>query len=31
LIAMVRLMQAEADGRLKPSASDTEFELTLCS
>ena len=31
LMAMVRLMQAEADGRLKPSSSDTEFELTLCS
>jgi cell division protein ZapD len=31
LMAMVRLMQAEADGRLRPSASDTEFELTLCS
>jgi len=31
LMAMVRLMQPDADGRLKPSASDTEFELTLCS
>jgi cell division protein ZapD len=31
LMAMVRLMQTEADGRLKPSSSDTEFELTLCS
>jgi cell division protein ZapD len=31
LMAMVRLMQPETDGRLKPSASDTEFELTLCS
>ncbi len=31
LMAMVRLMQAEADGRLRPSAGDTEFELTLCS
>ena len=31
LMAMVRLMQPEADGRLKPSAGDTEFELTLCS
>jgi cell division protein ZapD len=31
LMAMVRMMQAEADGRLKPSAGDTEFELTLCS
>ncbi len=31
LMAMVRLMQPEADGRLRPSSSDTEFELTLCS
>jgi len=31
LMAMVRLMQPETDGRLKPSSSDTEFELTLCS
>jgi len=31
LMAMVRLMQPEADGRLKPSSADTEFELTLCS
>ena len=31
LMAMVRLMQAEADGRLRPSAADTEFELTLCA
>ena len=31
LMAMVRLMQAEADGRLRPSSTDTEFELTLCS
>lgn len=31
LMAMVRLMQPDADGRLKPSTSDTEFELTLCS
>jgi cell division protein ZapD len=31
LMAMVRLMQADTDGRLKPSANDTEFELTLCS
>lgn len=31
LMAMVRIMQAEADGRLRPSAGDTEFELTLCA
>ena len=31
LMAMVRLMQPEADGRLRPSSNDTEFELTLCS
>jgi cell division protein ZapD len=31
LMALVRLMQPEADGRLRQSAGDTEFELTLCS
>ncbi len=31
LMAMVRLMQQDADGRLRPSAADTEFELTLCA
>jgi cell division protein ZapD len=31
LMAMVRMMLADADGRLRPSANDTEFELTLCS
>jgi cell division protein ZapD len=31
LMALVRLMHAEADGRLRPSSKDTEFELTLCS
>jgi cell division protein ZapD len=31
LMAMVRLMQLDADGRLRPSSNDTEFELTLCS
>ncbi len=31
LMAMVRLMQPDTDGRLRPSANDTEFELTLCS
>ena len=30
-MAMVRLMQQDADGRLRPSAADTEFELTLCA
>jgi len=31
LMAMVRMMQAESDGRLRPSADDTPFELTLCA
>lgn len=31
LMAMVRMMQPEADGRLRPSSGDTEFELTLCA
>lgn len=31
LLAMVRFMQQDADGRLKPSHDDTAFELTLCS
>ena len=31
LMATVRLMQPEADGRLRPTADDCEFELTLCS
>ena len=31
LMASVRMMQPEADGRLRPSTADTEFELTLCS
>ncbi len=31
LLAMVRFMQQDADGRLKPSHDDTEFELTLCA
>ena len=31
LRAMRRIMQPDADGRLKPCANDTEFELTLCS
>ena len=31
LMASVRLMRPDADGRLKPSTDDTTFELTLCS
>lgn len=31
LMAMVRMMQPEADGRLRSSSADVEFELTLCS
>jgi len=31
LMAMVRFMQQDADGRLKPSQGDTAFELTLCA
>jgi len=31
LMAMVRMMQADADGRLRPSTADTAFELTLCT
>ena len=31
LMAMVRLMRQEADGRLRPSNADASFELTLCS
>ncbi len=31
LMAMVRMMQADPEGRLRPSTADTEFELTLCS
>jgi cell division protein ZapD len=31
LMAMVRLMQPDSEGRLRPSSNDTEFELTLCS
>jgi cell division protein ZapD len=27
----VRLMRQDAEGRLKPSAADASFELTLCS
>ena len=31
LMVLVRLMRQEADGRLRPSDADTEFELTLCA
>ena len=31
LMVSVRLMRQEADGRLKPSAADAGFELTLCA
>jgi hypothetical protein len=27
----VRLMRFESDGRLRPSAEDASFELTLCA
>jgi hypothetical protein len=30
-MAMVRMMQADAEGRLRPSTADTAFELTLCT
>lgn len=31
LMVQVRVMRQEADGRLRPNASDTSFELTLCA
>jgi cell division protein ZapD len=31
LMVMVRLMRQDADGRLRPAATDTSFELTLCA
>ena len=31
LMMLVRLMRQEADGRLRPSAADSSFELTLCA
>jgi cell division protein ZapD len=31
LMALVRFMRADAEGRLRPAAADTTFELTLCS
>jgi cell division protein ZapD len=30
LMVSVRFMQADAEGRMRPAATDTEFELTLC-
>jgi hypothetical protein len=30
-MASVRLMRPDAEGRLKPSTTDTAFELTLCA
>ena len=31
LMVSIRLMRPDADGRLKPSAGDASFELTLCA
>ena len=31
LMVLVRLMKQDIEGRLKPSASDAQFELTLCA
>lgn len=31
LMMSIRLMRADAEGRLKPSATDASFELTLCA
>ncbi len=31
LMVLIRLMRQDAEGRLRPSASDASFELTLCS
>jgi cell division protein ZapD len=31
LMASVRLMKQDAEGRLRPSPADTTFELTLCA
>jgi len=31
LLVSVRMMRADADGRLKPAAEDANFELTLCA
>ncbi len=31
LLVSIRFMRADADGRLRPAAADTTFELTLCA
>ena len=31
LMVSIRLMRADAEGRLKPSGADASFELTLCA
>lgn len=31
LMALIRLMRQDADGRLRPAADETSFELTLCA
>jgi cell division protein ZapD len=31
LMVSIRLMRAEADGRLRPSQEDAAFELALCA
>jgi cell division protein ZapD len=31
LIVSVRMLQSDAEGKLRPSTADTPFELTLCS
>jgi cell division protein ZapD len=31
LMALVRLMRQDADGRLRPAPEETSFELTLCA
>ncbi len=31
LMVSVRMMRADAEGRLKPASEDTDFELTLCA
>jgi len=31
LIVMVRMMKQDSEGRLRPTTSDTSFELSLCA
>jgi len=31
LMVTVRMMRADAEGRLRPATDDTDFELTLCA